>query len=156
MVGIDLDLLKVVKGLMKDSEVVYLSTIGLDGGPQIRAMLNLRNEKMFPRLIGIWDTEEPFSILVITDTSSNKVKEMEKDRRVSVYFCAPGRRQGIMIACEAEIIHDLDYKKMIWQEDWVRYYPHGPTDPEFALLRLRPRHAKGWKGDGNFEMTIEE
>ena len=155
MVGIDLDLLKVVKGLMKDSEMIYLSTIGMDGSPQIRAMLNLRNEEMFPRLIGIWDTAEPFSILLITDTSSTKVEEVERDKRVSVYFCAPDRRQGMMLACEAEIIHDLDYKKRIWQEDWERYYPQGPTDPEFTLLRLRPKHAHGWKGDGKFEMAIE-
>ena len=41
--------------IISESAAVYLTTTGLDGYPETRAMLNLRNEKSFPKLKSFWN-----------------------------------------------------------------------------------------------------
>jgi general stress protein 26 len=131
--------------LMEGSEAAYLATIGADGYPSIRAMLNLRNPNMYPRLAGIFKGHrEDLLVYFTTNTSSGKVAQVMANPRVSVYYCIPGDWRGLMLVGDMEVVADAGVKHSLWQEEWSMYYPGGPGDPDYAILRLLPRLGKGY------------
>lgn len=74
--------------LMEISEAAYLTTINNDGFPETRAMLNLRREKQFPKLVKLFDNyQNEFLLYFTTNSSSQKVEQIGNNPKVSVYFC---------------------------------------------------------------------
>ena len=59
--------------IISESAAVYLTTTGLDGYPETRAMLNLRNEKSFQKLKSCWNNCNEFEVFFTTNTSSSKI-----------------------------------------------------------------------------------
>jgi general stress protein 26 len=47
-----------------------------------------------------------------------------------------------MFGGDVEIINDMKIKKKIWLDWWTKYYPKGLEDPDYTLLRLRPKVAQ--------------
>ncbi len=118
-------------------------------------MLNLRCAKQFPPLVKLHeDSDDPFLIYMTTSMQSNKMARMQADPKVSVYFCDPDRFVSRMLGGQLEIITDQALKNRIWQKGWTIYYPNGPEGPEYGIVRLVPKVAKGWNQNGPFELTL--
>jgi len=133
--------------LMDISKAAYLTTIDPDGFPHTRAMTNLRNKDQKPNLVSLFrDHQEDYLIIFSTNTSSAKVRHVEENPKVSVYYCHPEKWQGVMFGGEIEIVPDLELKRAIWEDGMEKYYPSGYDDPDHTILRLHPRIAKGWDG----------
>ena len=144
-------------GLMEASEAVYLTTVDRDGFPKTRAMLNLRNRQQYSSLIELFAPhKDDLLVLFTTNTSSGKVQQIRANPAVSAYFCVPAKFHGLMLGGVAEIVDDSQLKAAIWQDGWERHYPKGADDPDHAVLRLMPRVAKGWHGEGRFEFKIDK
>lgn len=47
-----------------------------------------------------------------------------------------------MLGGEVEIVASREIKESLWQEGWEMYYPGGVSDPDYAILCLRPVCAK--------------
>ncbi len=149
------DVRQVCRNLMAEMPVCYLTSIDADGYPHTTAMLNLCCAKQYPSLLELHeDPEAPFLLYMSTGTQSNKTARMQANPKVSVYFCDPERIVGLMLGGEIEIITDRALKSRIWQEGWTIYYPNGPQGPEYGILRLVPKVAKGWNQNGPFELTL--
>ena len=132
--------------LMKKTFVGYLSTIDENGFPYIRMVFNLRSLERFPhpaKVISEYD-DEPFTVYISTNTSSVKMKQITKNNKVAIYFAIPDDFKGIMLQGEIEILDDRELKKNIWIDDWKIYYPQGYTDPDFTMLKMKPKLMKGW------------
>jgi len=141
--------------LMEKAETAYLTTVGPNGFPQVRAMLNLRNRMLWPALAVVFDGHQRDLLMYFsTNTSSAKVAQIKANPKVSVYFCDPAHFQGLMLAGTIEIITDSQLKRQIWQDGWEVYYPGGVNDPDYTLLRLLPTLAKGWNGERPFGFTL--
>jgi general stress protein 26 len=133
--------------LMEISKAAYLTTIDAEGFPHTRGMTNLRNKDQHPHLASLFrDHREDFLIIFSTNTSSEKVKHVKENPKVSVYYSLPEKTQGVMFGGEIEIVTDPELKRAIWTDDMVKYYPDGYDDPDHTILRLRPRMAEGWNG----------
>jgi len=139
--------------LMATVDVVYLTTLGEDGGPRIRAMLNLRNRDQYPEKMALYaDHDDDFMIYLSTNTSSTKRREIERDPRIGLYYCRPADFRGVSVVGDAELIEDPTIKAAVWVDWWDRYYPTGrPDDPDYTLLRLFPRRVSGWHQGRKFE-----
>ncbi len=141
--------------LMGLAHPAYLTTIDKEGFPQTRAMFNLRNKKMFPKLTAMFeDHKEDFMILFTTNTSSPKIQDLQDNQAVSVYYCEPDNWRGVHFGGTIEIIHDFDLKKAIWHEGWEKYYPKGYDDPDHTLLKLYPTVARGWNQSHTFRIDL--
>lgn len=142
--------------LMETAEAVYLSTIDVNGFPQIRAMLNLRNKKQFPSHAQIFEAhDEDFLVYLTTNTASAKVSQITANPKASLYFCEPSRHHGLMLAGAIEIVIDADIKEQLWRDDWKIYYPAGLGDLDYTILRFLPAFAKGWLSPRIFEFDID-
>lgn len=141
--------------LMETADAVYLSTIGEDGYPHTRVVFNLRNKQQFPGQASLFaQHRDDLMIYVSTNTSSGKIREIKANPRVSVYYCNPKLFCGVMLAGDIEVVGDPEVKKALWNDGWERYYPAGPGDPDYAVLRLFPQRAAGWYESARFEFTL--
>lgn len=141
--------------LMEESKAAYLTTIDPEGFPITRAMFNLRNKEQFPEFSEFFqNNENKFVIYISTNTSSLKITHIEKNPKISVYFCDTDDFKGAMFGGVAEIVHDRDLKNKIWLDWWDRYYREGVNDPDYTLVRLNPKHARFYYklNRANFEL----
>lgn len=129
--------------LMEISDACYLTTIDENNYPQTRAMLNLRNSSQYPGFIPIFkENNDNFLVYFTTNTSSQKVKQIQNNPNVSVYYSKPNEWRGLMLGGKIEIVTDKHIKKSIWQDNWTMYYPGGIDDNDYTLLRLEPKVLK--------------
>ena len=130
-------------GLMQTAPAVYLATIDAERFPQIRALL-----KLFAPERG------DLVVYFTTNTSSEKVRQVEADPKAAAYFCHPEKFHGLMLRGVLDIISDQRLKHEIWRDGWEEFYPQGPDDPDYTMLRLAPTLAKGWHGEGCFQFRV--
>jgi general stress protein 26 len=129
--------------LMRTSKAAYLTTIDSNGYPITRAMFNLRNEEQFPEFNDFFNgLRNKFDIYISTNTSSSKTEQIKKNPKICVYFCEPEEFKGVMFGGEVELISDMKVKQKIWLDWWTRYYLKGIEDPDYTLLRLKPKTAQ--------------
>ena len=149
------DIGETCRSLMTAMPACYLTTMDADGFPHTTAMLNLRCAKEFPSLVELHeDSEDPFLLYLSTSMQSGKMARMQTNPKVSAYFCDPDQIVGLMLGGEIEIITDQDLKNRVWQEGWTMYYPNGPEGPEYGVIRLVPKVAKGWNQNGPFKLKL--
>ena len=91
------------------------------GNPQIKALLKTKNEE----LKIFW---------FCSNTSSKRVNQIKKDGNACLYFYERG--EGVMLRGYAEVSYDDDVRKSFWQDFMFKYYPLGPLDPDFALIKF--------------------
>jgi general stress protein 26 len=129
--------------LMETSKAAYLTTIDSDGYPITRAMFNLRNKKQFPEFSEFFTgLDDEFEIYISTNTSSSKAEHIKNNPKISVYYCDPEDFKGVMFGGEIEVVDDMDIKRKIWLDWWTKYYLKGLEDPDYTLLRLKPKTAQ--------------
>ncbi len=139
--------------LMSISEAAVLTTIGPDGYPNTRAMLNLRNAKKYPALVSFFKNHaDDFLVYFTTNTSSAKVAQVKENRKASVYFCKPDEWRGLMVCGDLELVSDPGVKRELWQPEWTMYYPGGPDDADYAIMALRPVFVKLYHQMETFSM----
>jgi general stress protein 26 len=141
---------------MNTADVVYLTTVGADGYPRSRAMLNLRNREQYPGQVRLYaEHDEDFMVLVSTNTGSRKRGEIEANPRIGLYYCHPKEFFGLLLIGNVEIVDDPALKQAVWADGWEQYFPTGkPDDPDFTLLRLFPMQASGWNRNETFAFPI--
>jgi pyridoxamine 5'-phosphate oxidase len=144
--------------LMATADVVYLATSEGDGYPRIRAMLNLRNRSQYPNHVHLYaGHDEDFMVYVSTNTSSRKCKDIQANPRIGLYYCRPAEFLGMSLVGDVEVVENADLKEAVWADGWERYFPTTgrPDDPDYTLLRLYPKTARGWTGSETFELVFD-
>jgi len=130
--------------LIKKAKAAYLTTIDSEGFPSTRGMLNLKNNKIYPKLVDFMSEYDDLTLFFTTNTSSTKVKQIISNSKVSVYYCDPSSWHGFMCQGEIEIVKDKAIKDAIWLEEWMMYYPEGKDSEDYTILRLKPSYVKSY------------
>lgn len=120
------DLKKQVTELIKRNRYAKLITFGTDGTPRGRIMTNLPLDKD----LVIW---------FATGLSTSKIKDIRKNPVVSVFVDDPNDQTNASITGKAEIVTDKRLLKKFWQEPFGFFFPGGPTDPDYCLLKIIPK-----------------
>jgi len=128
--------------LIKKADAAYLTTIDSDGFPSTRAMLNLKNGRQFPKLVGFMAKYDDLTLFFTTNTSSTKIQQIMNNPKVSVYYCDAETYHGFMCQGKIEIVEDKSIKHAIWLDEWEMYYPDGKDSEDYTILRLEPTYIK--------------
>jgi general stress protein 26 len=149
------EILAFCKQVVEKSKFAYLTTINELGEPETRAMLNLYNREMYPALQSVLPFS-PFEIYFTTNTSSEKMQQIENNVKSCVYFIIESEWNGIMFNGEIEIVTDAVTKKKIWQDEWVRYYPGtgGYQNTDYSVLKFTGKYLKGWNDREKFRSEL--
>ena len=133
--------------LIERSTIAMVGTLDEDGAPRIVAMIKAEHDGMRT----IW-----FS----TNTSSEHVRQLERDPRACVYFAqwAEEPWRGLTLGGRMEILRDRATRERLWQDSSVRFYPQGVDDPDYTVLRFAAKWAKFYQYGTKlrFELPEEE
>jgi len=151
----DPELKKFCLDLMASAGDVCVACVDEDGLPQIRVMFNLRNRASFPALVPFFEKhEDDFLVTLATNTSSPKVRQLRARPEIAVLYSDNPKFHSLMVSGRAEFVDDIGIKKALWQNGWEIFYPGGPSDPDYTVVRLRPVKAKGWRGDNPYSFSL--
>lgn len=129
--------------LIENSLVAYFSTIDSEGFPITRALLNTRFKERYPEFSNFYENlDNKYMVYFSTNTSSSKIEHIKKNPKVSVYFCDPENFKGVMFGGDIEIVEDMAIKREFWLDRSKRYYPKGLEDPDYTILRFKPKSAR--------------
>ncbi|MDD2516084.1 MAG: pyridoxamine 5'-phosphate oxidase family protein [Candidatus Gracilibacteria bacterium] len=109
--------------LVKNSKIIFLSTIGKEGFPDTRAMINLENDNLK-------------KIYFSTNTSSQKCKQIQGNNKASAYFFDDKNFLGLTLYGEIKIFQDKETKEKFWKPGFEIYYHLGVDDPDYSVLCL--------------------
>jgi general stress protein 26 len=127
--------------VMESLSTVNLTTIDKSGFPSTRAMLNLRNKQEYPSLTALYELEKnPLTVYLTTNTSSEKIGEIQQNGNACLYFCNPQSFHGALLQGTIEIVTDKEFRQKVWQKGWEMYYPAGDSD--YSVLRFVPNKLK--------------
>ncbi len=111
--------------LIERNQYSKLITFGPDNAPRGRIMTNLPLGKDMV----IW---------FATGLSTSKIKDIKKNSNVGVFIDDPDDMTNASISGKAEIVTDARLLKKFWQEPFEFFFPGGPTNPDYCLLKITP------------------
>jgi general stress protein 26 len=111
------------KELIQETNYCALITLDSTGHPQVRTM------EVLP-------IEEDFTVWFGTNKNSRKVKEVENDPRVTVYYADPSGNGYVVLTGTAVIVDDKKKKEEYWKDDWDQFYPD--REKIFILIKVVP------------------
>ena len=115
-----------IVAFFKTYEYSNLITVDASGTPRGRMMENLP----FGDDLVCW---------FATGASSNKIREIQTNPKVSVFLYRPGDHSSICMQGEAMVVTDVALRRERWKEKWAVYWPDGPTNEDFTLIKIVPR-----------------
>ena len=73
-----------------------------------------------------------------TGAQSAKVAEIQANARAAVYLYRPEDHCSICFQGTAEVVVDDAVRAEKWNPRWEQFWKAGPSDPNFALIRVTP------------------
>ncbi|HEX3043523.1 MAG TPA: pyridoxamine 5'-phosphate oxidase family protein [Bacillota bacterium] len=127
--------------LIQKSKIALLGSVDMDGYPNMKAMLNLKNNG----LKEIW-----FS----TNTSSKRVAQFSRDQKASVYYVDENNFEGLMLIGKIQLLQDDESRKMLWFDGCEKYYPQGVNDPDYTVLKFTAHRGNYYHGLANIDFSL--
>ena len=127
--------------------VMSLGTIGINGSPEIKAMVKMRNDD----LRRFW---------FCSNTSARRTEVLRNDGRACLYAyeyaidANPVVCRGVMLSGMAELSWDDDLRQSLWQDFMTMYYPKGPLDPDFVVVQFTAERGNYYEGLQNEDFSI--
>lgn len=128
--------------LVQRSFLATFATIGPDGYPQMKAMIKTQATG----LREFW---------FCSNTSSRRVGQIQANPASSLYFFDEQTFQGLMLTGRAFVSYDDAKRQEFWQDGMERYYPQGPQDPDFALIRFEAEHGNFYQSMVNWDFAVD-
>lgn len=77
-----------------------------------------------------------------TNTSSQHTMHYRSQPKATIYFCDESNFRGVLLRGKMIICEDQPTKDLIWRSGDTEYYPLGPNDPDYCVLRFEAEHAR--------------
>ena len=90
------------------------------------------------RVMQIVKVDDDFTVWFSTYSASDKISEIKSAPKVCVIMSNYKVMTDIRFHGAIEIKTDQKTKDLFWQDDWVRFYPKGKTDPSYVMLKFTP------------------
>ena len=104
-----------------------------DGYPAAKAMFRCENEG----LKTFW-----FS----TNTSANRTRQFKKNPKACIYFLDSSSVSGVSFTGSMKVHDDNAIKLRFWHKGDEKYYPLGPTDPDYSIFEFTAEKGNYYKG----------
>ena len=118
-------LLENAKSSMRSAEYCILITLGDSGEANAR-------------LVQPFEPEADMTIWVGTWSKSRKVREIQKDGRVTLAFHDKENTAYVTLLGSAQIENDISQKRKYWREEWLGFIPQGPDGDDYVLVKFIP------------------
>lgn len=121
--NVETQLKKAARELMTAAGTCALITIDENGQPRARVM-----DAFLP--------EEDFTVWFGTNPNSRKVKQIQNNPRVTLYYSDPEASGYVVIHGMATLVNNNEEKEKRWKETWTAFYPN--RDEAYLLIKVSP------------------
>jgi general stress protein 26 len=90
------------------------------------------------RLVQPFKPEEDFTIWFGTSPRSRKVREIAANDQVTVTYENAGDHAYVTLLGRAQVERDVDARRKYWRVEWARFWPAGPGDEDYVLIKFVP------------------
>lgn len=111
--------------VMRTARYCTLITVGADGQPQAR-------------IVDPLIAESERSIWIATNPLTRKVKEIEKDPRVTLMFFNAAANEYVTVQGKAAVVTDARRKAAHWKPEWKAFYKDQTRGSDFMLFEVKP------------------
>ncbi|MGF7141693.1 general stress protein 26 [Anaerotaenia torta] len=133
---------KVLEDVIKqvdDTRDVIVCSVDENGMPNAKAMFLRSHEGLHT----FW-----FS----SNVSASRTKRWQENPKACLYFLNSEEFRGLMVTGELQVCMDDETKKRFFEPGDINYYPQGPTDPDYCMLRFTADKGNYWyQGKYEFE-----
>ena len=119
------EILSTVRALLKKSEYCFVITQGERGDAHARLMQP-------------YEPDAEFTLYFGAGPKSRKVREIQKNNRVTVAMMNPQNSGYATLVGRAEITNDAALKSKYWRAHWSDMFPGGPAADEYILIKFIP------------------
>lgn len=127
-----------ILALIESSRDAVVCSVDDNGCPNAKAMFRIKNEGIRT----FW-----FS----TNVSALRTGHWRSRPQACVYFADGKTITGLMLTGAMEVCMDDETKRKFWKPGDRMYYPLGPTDPDYCMLRFTAEQGSYYKF-GNREL----
>ena len=120
------DLKSIAKEIMIDAKNCALITVDSLGIAHVRTM-----DSFLP--------EDDFTVWMGTNSKSSKVKQIQKNKNVSLYYFDKENASYVTLQGVASIVNTEKEKGFYWKTAWENFYKNRTTD--YTLIKFTPSFA---------------
>ena len=121
--------------ISRDSLLIYAKTI-IDSA-RCRVLVTVdETGKPQAREMAPFDLEDDWTIWLGTFPTSRKVKQIQKNPNVVVFYYDTKGMSYVSVSGKASFVNDPTLKAKYWVESWKRYYPD--RDKHYILIKVIP------------------
>ena len=88
--------------------------------------------------------DEDSSLWFFMSRKNEAVTDIVGDPIVNVVYADPGSDSYVSVSGDAAVVNDAAKTKQLWSKMAEAWFPHGPNDPDLALIQVRIVHANYW------------
>jgi len=124
------DLYRTIEALIDSCATAFIASVDEAGYPCCKAMLapRVRNGLRI--------------FYFTTNTSSQHAAHYRSHPKASAYFCDESNFRGVLLRGTMTVCEDQTTKDLIWRSGDTQYYPLGPDDPDYCVLRFEAEQAR--------------
>ncbi len=132
-----------IKNLIETSEVSYLGSLDENGYPNIKAMMNIQNDRLFTHYYS-------------TFLYAQRTKQYQERPKACIYMSTLEDPKGLMLVGEMSVLTDRFSKELFWREGFEVYYPDGPKTENYCILKFTATHGNFCYGKGSVDFNASE
>ena len=129
-----------------DARATALAELGrlIDGIPVAMVTTRADDDHLGSRPMLLERLKPGGSLTFLTHLSSQKVHEIARDPRVNVAFVGDKGDRYVSVSGVATATHDPARMHALWRATYRAWFPHGPDDPDSAILDVRVDRIEYW------------
>jgi general stress protein 26 len=132
-----------IKDLIETCEVSYLGSVGKNGYPNIKAMMNIQNDGLFTHYYS-------------TFLYAQRTKQYQECPKACIYMNTLENPKGLMLIGEMSVLTDRCSKELFWREGFEVYYPDGPATENYCVLKFTATKGNFCYGKGSVDFNANE
>ena len=100
------------------------------------------------------EVDEEGNIWFMSDRSSDKNKEIDKDNKVQFFYSHTGNYEYLSIFGRVEIVNDRSKIEELWSPMAKTWFKEGKEDPNISLIKVTPEDAYYWDTKNNKMVSL--
>ena len=117
--------IQVARESMTEARHCFLITLDDLGQPQAR-------------LMDAFEPEADMTVWMATDANTRKVRQLRHDPRATLAYAIGGGNGYVTLVGRVRLVDDAEERGRRWKSGWEAFYPEGPTDSDYLLLKFTP------------------
>ncbi|UCG14018.1 MAG: pyridoxamine 5'-phosphate oxidase family protein [Deltaproteobacteria bacterium] len=90
------------------------------------------------RIMHPFAPEQDLAIWFGTSQESRKMREIQRDNRVTLAFYDSKETAYTTLIGTALVERDVDTRRKYWREEWLAFFPEGPEGEDYVLVKFIP------------------